>query len=375
MSNQEKPTVLMVGGGTGGHVYPGIALAREIERLADVQIEWVGTPGRVESWAVPRAGYPIDYLDVEFIKGRRGMALLKALLRIPGALLNAWKLLRSKKPAAVIGLGGFVSGPVCMIAGLTGRNVYLLEQNARPGITNRLNGKVAKIIFATFDASKQWFSPSKVRVEGNPIRRELFEEAAAQDFSKDSTRPIRILVVGGSQGSLTLNREVPARLKEVAARGIEFEVRHASGKGRLDEVRPNYAGVSWPVDVVEYIDDMAAAYAWADMLICRAGATTISELTALGLPALYVPFPFAADDHQSANAQAVVDAGGGWKLTDQELSQPAAADLLAKILGDREELARVAVRAQGLGKGEAGANIAAQILADARIPERALLPE
>lgn len=364
----ERHTVLMVGGGTGGHVYPGLALARELQAQADVAIEWVGTQGRVESWAVPRAGYPIAYLDVDFLKGRRGLALLKALIRLPMAGWDAWRLLRRVRPAAVVGLGGFVSGPVCLIAGLTGRRVYLLEQNARPGVTNRLNARFARWVFATFEASKQWFPKGRVRVEGNPIRRELLDEFASRNESADSADgPLRILVVGGSQGSLTLNREVPARLKELAGRGASFEVRHASGKGRYEEVAPHYAGAPFRAEVVEYIDDMASAYAWADLLICRSGATTISELCALGLPALYIPFPYAADDHQRANAQAVVDAGGGWMLTDTELGLGESTDLLEEIVSDRVALARVGNNALALGRADAGPHIARAILQDAKI--------
>lgn len=372
MTETAKDRVLMVGGGTGGHVYPGIALANELERIAPVEIEWVGTPGRVESWAVPKAGYPISYLDVDFLKGRRGLARIQALAKLPVALWDAWKLLRARKPAAVIGLGGFVSGPVCLVAGLMRRPVYLLEQNARPGITNRLNGKFARRVFATFEASKNYFAPSKVVVAGNPIRRELLEAYGASRREANNEGPVRVLVVGGSQGSLTLNREIPKRLQELSARGCEFEVRHASGKGRSDEV--DYAGASFPAQVVEYIDDMAAAFAWADLLVCRAGATTISELTAVGLPALYVPFPFAADDHQSANARAVVDAGAGWTLSDAELGEPTATDLLETIVGDRARLERVAVHARALGRADAGGAIAAQIVQESGIRPHQSLP-
>lgn len=358
-----KHVILMAGGGTGGHVYPGIALAKELEHSGDVSIEWVGTHGRVESWAVPAAGYPIEYLDVQFLKGRRGLAMLKALLLLPKAFLDAWSLIRKKAPAAVIGLGGFVSGPVCLVAGLMGKKVYLLEQNAHAGLTNRVNGRVATRVFATFEASKAYFPAGKVTVSGNPIRRELLEQfdAAARVRAEG---PVRILVVGGSQGSLTLNREVPKQLNALAAEGLQFELRHASGKGRRDEVAPHYEAAPYPVSVVEYIDDMAAAYAWADLLICRAGATTISELTAVGLPAVYVPFPFAADDHQTANAQAVVDAGGGWMLTDETLGQDHGLSTLRGIIRDLPGLERVAVRARALGRARAGEAIAQQILQD-----------
>lgn len=364
-----KPTIMLAGGGTGGHVYPGLALASELERQGSVAIRWVGTADRVEAWAVPAAGYPIDFLDVQFLKGRRGFARLAALLRLPKAFWDAFQLLRRHKPAAVVGLGGFVSGPVCLIAGLMGKKVYLLEQNAHAGLTNRVNGKVASRVFATFPESKQYFPPAKVEVLGNPIRRELLEEFQARpvrDPENGATEPLHILVVGGSQGSLTLNTQLPKQLKILAEEGLSFAVRHASGRGRVDEVAPGYAGASFPVDIPEYIDDMAAAYAWADLLVCRAGATTISELTSVGLPALYIPFPFAADDHQSANARSVVEAGGGWMLQDGELGELKGLTVLRDILRDPSGLERVAASARALGRANAGEAIAEQIWKDLR---------
>lgn len=360
-----ETTFVMAGGGTGGHVYPGIALARELEAQGAAEIRWVGTEDRVEAWAVPAAGYPIEFLDVQFLKGRRGLARIAALLRLPRAFWDAFLILRRTKPAAVIGLGGFVSGPLCLVAGLMGKKVYLLEQNAHAGMTNRINGKVARRVFATFPESKRYFSPGKVEVLGNPIRRELLDEVTTRAVAaEDSDRPLRVLVVGGSQGSRTLNIELPKQLQTLADEGASFEVRHASGRGRSDEVAPYYAHATFPLEIVEYIDDMAAAYAWADVLICRAGATTISELTAVGLPALYVPFPFAADDHQRANAQSVVDAGGGWIATDAELGEEAGLAKLREILGDRDALQRASAYARTLGRADAGTQIAAYIWRD-----------
>ena len=375
---------MMAGGGTGGHVYPGVALARELEDAADASICWVGTEGRVESFAVPRAGYPIEYLRVEFLKGRRGLALLGALAGMPRALWQALRLVGRVRPDAVVGLGGFVSGPVCLAAALRGVPVFLLEQNATPGLTTRLNARVARRVFATFPESREHLPAQKVEVMGNPIRRELLVEAARAKARRleaadaepgssaagaagmangapDDDAVVRVLVVGGSQGSLTLNEHAPRVLRELARRGVALRVRHASGRGRTAEVAPRYEGAPFPVQVDEYIDDMAAAYADADLLICRAGATTISELTALGLPALYVPFPFAADDHQTANARSVVDAGGGWMCTDAELATDKPVALLEEVLGDRSRLEAASQAARTLGRPHAAAGIAERI--------------
>lgn len=369
----DKPTVMLAGGGTGGHVYPGIALARELERQGELHIRWVGTEGRVESWAVPHAGYPIDYLDVQFLKGRTGRDRLSALLRLPKALWDAFRLLRRHKPAAVVGLGGFVSGPICLVAGLMFKKVYLLEQNAHAGWTNRINGLVATKIFATFDASKKWFPEEKVEVLGNPIRRELLEEATRAEQAREPLpiphEELHVLVVGGSQGSLTLNGKLPPIFATLHQEGIGFCVKHASGKGRQDEVKPGYRDAGFDVEIVEYIDDMASAYAWADLLICRAGATTISEVTALGLPAVYVPFPFAADDHQTENARAVVAAEAGWMVTDDELDESKGLMVLRDAMTtmrDLETRTRIIGNVRALARPLAGAQIAEKIWSDIR---------
>lgn len=363
---KSKDTIMMAGGGTGGHVYPGIALARELEAQKDVEIRWVGTEDRVESWAVPHAGYPIDYLDVQFLKGRKGVARLAALARLPKALWDAFCLLRKHKPSAVIGLGGFVSGPICLVAGLLRKKVYLLEQNAHAGWTNRINGTVATRVFATFDASRQYFPEKKVEVLGNPIRPRLVQSVREQKkhLPSNADAPLRILIVGGSQGSQTLNTQLPKQLLALYDEGLRFEVQHASGKNRAHEVEPEYAQAPFDVKIVEYIDDMDQAYAWADVLVCRAGATTVSELAAIGLPALYVPFPFAADDHQTANARSMVDADAGWMVQDAQLGEDEGRDILRAILCDRAQLERVAMNARKLGRDDAGRVIAARILED-----------
>ena len=357
----ERNTVILAGGGTGGHVYPGIALARELERQRPgIQIQWVGTEDRVEARAVPRAGYPIEFLDVAFLKGRSGAALVKAASRLPGAGVRAMGLVRRYNPLAVVGLGGFVSGPVCAAAATMGRPVFLLEQNARPGMTNRYVAKVAKRIYATFEESAEHFPTKKLVVAGNPVRRDLL------DAVTDSVRapgPPRVLAFGGSQGALTINEGVPRVVQELVEQGVELEVKHASGRGAAESTRERYDAIGFPAEVLDYIDDMAAAYSWADLVLCRAGATTIAELTALGKPALFVPFPHAADDHQTANALAVVKAGGGVMVNDRDFRETdKATRLLGPLLRNPEVLERMGTAARGLGRPEAASTIATDIL-------------
>lgn len=360
MSNPAR-TIVFAGGGTGGHVFPGLALAAELRRAHPaLAIAWVGTRGRMEERAVPAEGYPLHFIDVSFLKGRRGKALLKAVFGLPKAGIEAVSLLRRLSPMAVIGLGGFVSGPVCMAAALLGVPVFLLEQNARPGITNRWVARVAAHVYATFPESQAWFPASRLTVAGNPIRPALL--AQAHRIGASSARPMRVLVVGGSQGARVLNERLPALAQSLAAAGVSVEYRHAAGRGHADSTRSAWQSAGMVAQVDAFIDDMASAYAWADLLICRAGATTISELTALGIPALYVPFPQAADDHQTANARSVVDAGGGLMVSDADFGGPACVTMLANLLLSPAALNTMSERARALGQPDAGTRISADIL-------------
>lgn len=356
----EAPTILFAGGGTGGHVYPGLALARELELLRPgATIRWVGTRDRVEARAVPRAGYELDTLDVAWLKGRRGLALARAAASLPGAGIAAMRLVRRIRPSVVIGLGGFVSGPVGLAAAAQRIPVVLLEQNARPGVTNRALAKVATRVYASFEASREWFPSGRVVVAGNPVRRELIE-AAGQRTRRPG--PPRLLVFGGSQGARSINDNAPRIAAAIRASGLDIEVRHATGRGAEERVAAAYASVGVDARVDGYIDDMATAYTDADMALCRAGATTIAELTAIGLPALYVPFPHAADDHQTANARAIVEAGGGVMVRDDEMSTERPSRLLGSLLGMPEVLARMRAAARAMGRPDAGQEIARDLV-------------
>ncbi len=364
----ESKTILIAGGGTGGHVYPGIALADEMCRLRpDLNVEWVGTQDRIEARVVPRAGYTIHHLDVQFLKGRSGLGLIKAAFALPGAIFRAMGIVRALRPAAVVGLGGFVMGPVCVAGWLRRVPVFLLEQNAIPGITNRLSSKFARRVYPTFVESTAHFPRKKVGIVGNPIRRDLIEGFEAQrNTDAASSEPgraaIRVLVFGGSQGARSLNDFLPSLLAALTREGVELEIRHVAGAGRGAEPAVHYNAEGVDARIDEYIDDMAEAYANCDVVICRAGATSISEVTALGLPAVYVPFPYAADDHQTANAKSVVDRGAGAMVTDAELEDGSALVTLRRVLSDRDGLAAMAAASAASGNRDAGPQIAADIL-------------
>ncbi len=355
-------TVVFAGGGTGGHVYPGLALLSAIRELVpDASFHWIGTRGRVEERAVPRAGIDLAFLDVSFLKGRRGLGLARAASTIPRAMAQAAGHLRTWKADMVIGLGGFVSGPVCVAAAMMGIPVFILEQNAQPGMTNRAAGRLARHAYVCFEQAVQFFPEGRATVAGNPVRKELME-LAERTGDRTVSSPPRVLIFGGSQGARVLNEGAPEVFGRLHAQGLAVDVWHISGPGAAESVTAAWAGTPLPARVDGYVDDMGAAYAWADLVVCRAGATTIAELTALGLPALYVPFPHAADDHQSANARAVVQAGGGLMVSDDEFVSGRAERLLSNALRNPEVLQRMGQQARMLGRPDAGRWIARDIL-------------
>lgn len=356
----ERRTILVTGGGTGGHVFPGLALAEALRREdASLDVVWVGTRGRVEETAVPAAGLPIEFVDVAFLKGRRGLVLVGAIARMPTAAWQAARLVARYRPVAVVGVGGFASGPVGAVAAALGRPTFVLEQNAVPGATNRLLARVADTVYASFESSRASFGSAIVKVLGNPVRRELLANAHRR-------RPggrIEILVIGGSQGARVLNEAVPGLIAELRGVGVDVGVRHAAGKGNAGTVAAAYssAGVT-DARVDEFIDDMAAAYSDCDFVVGRAGATTIAELTAIGMPSLLVPFARAADDHQTKNALAVVEAGGAVMIPEHELDAGRGVRLLGPILGHPDVLDRMAAAARRIGRPDAADAIARDIL-------------
>ncbi|MBN1947591.1 MAG: undecaprenyldiphospho-muramoylpentapeptide beta-N-acetylglucosaminyltransferase [Bradymonadales bacterium] len=353
-------TILVTGGGTGGHINPGLAVVAELERLLpQARFVWVGTRDRLEARLVPQAGIPIEFIDVAFLKGKGLAGKLSTLARLPIGLLQAVRITLRHDPKVVIGVGGYASGPVTLAAALRGIPTVILEQNARPGLTNRILGPLADRIYVSFEESSRWFSPDRVRFFGNPVRSSLLKREALVSRGSDPTR--HLLVIGGSQGAASLNLFLPEVLLEVERRGVKLAIRHSAGKGRVAEVQACYGGVPF-VEVNEYIDDMADAYTWADFIICRSGASTVAEITALGKPAMYIPFPEAADNHQEKNARAVVERQGGILALDHELKTAPPVERLVGLLTDDRSLAAMGQAAQRLGRPEAARRIAKDIL-------------
>ena len=345
-----KP-VLIMAGGTGGHIFPGIAVAQEL-RSRDVPVLWLGSAGGLETQRVPQAGLPIETLAISGVRGKGVLALLAAPLRILRALIAAWRLLGRTRPRSALALGGFAAGPGGIAAWMRGVPLLVHEQNAVPGATNRILSRFAKKRLCGFaDAlpHAEWI--------GNPVRREIAALPPPGERFAARAGAVHLLVLGGSQGARVLNARVPAALALIPPDRRPV-VRHQCGVKLADGARMAYTNSRVDASVEPFIDDMAGAYAWADFVVCRAGALTLAELAAAGVGAVLVPFPFAVDDHQTANAQAMVGAGAALLLSEDEASAEHIATLLTELCGDRARLLAMAQAARTLAKPDAAARIA-----------------
>jgi UDP-N-acetylglucosamine--N-acetylmuramyl-(pentapeptide) pyrophosphoryl-undecaprenol N-acetylglucosamine transferase len=333
---------LIMAGGTGGHVYPALALARELRARA-WQVVWLGTRRGIEARVVPAEQIPIEWLSISGLRGKGLLAWLAAPLRLLRALLEARAVIRRHQPQVVVGLGGFVAGPGGVAAWLARRPLLIHEQNAIAGLTNRLLARVATEVLAAFPGA--FGAGVAARVIGNPVRRDIAAIAAPAERFAQRTGPVRLLVVGGSLGATRLNGVVPAALARLAGT-IGFEVRHQSGERWLESAQRAYAEAGVRAQLLPYIEDMAEAYAWADLVVCRAGALTISELAAAGVGALLVPYPHAVDDHQTRNAGFLVGEGAARVVADRELTAERLAGELTQLCAGRGRLLAMAERAR-----------------------------
>ncbi len=344
---------LVMAGGTGGHVFPALAVAQRL--AADGwQIHWLGSEGGMEVELVTKHGIAISTLPVSGLRGTGAARLLAAPFKLARSLAGALRVVRRERPDLVIGFGGFASGPGGVAARLAGVPLVVHEQNAIAGLTNRLLAKIASRVLVAFPQATQQLPGATV--VGTPVRAAIcaIAEPAARYAGRDGA--LRILVVGGSLGAQALNTHVPGALALVA-RDVRLDVRHQTGRKSVEETRGNYARVSVAADVVPFIDDMAAAYAWADLVVCRAGALTVSELAAAGVPAIFIPFPHAVDDHQTHNAGYLVAAGAARLLPQSRLdAQALAADIRA--MADRSVLQAMASAARNASFGDVSTEIA-----------------
>jgi UDP-N-acetylglucosamine--N-acetylmuramyl-(pentapeptide) pyrophosphoryl-undecaprenol N-acetylglucosamine transferase len=350
--------VLIAAGGTGGHIYPGIAVAREIiRRDAKAEIRFVGTARGLESKLVPQAGFELSVIDSAGLKNVGMMARVKGLMLIPRSLLAGRGLIRRFRPDIVIGAGGYVSGPVVLAAALMNVPTLVMESNALPGFTNRRLARFVDKAAVSFDAALPYFGGKGV-VTGNPVRREFFE-IPARDRHASSRTKFSILIFGGSQGARAINEAMIAALPLLEALRDGLRITHQTGEADFEKVRVAYENAGWTKngDVRRYIDDMVATFTESDLVICRAGATTTAELIAAGKAALMVPFPLAADDHQRKNAEALANAGAARMILQQELSGEGLAKEIATLAQDPERISEMEQAARKLSRGDAAAAV------------------
>lgn len=348
--------VIIAGGGTGGHVFPAISIAEEIsKRDGKNDILFVGTERGLENDLLSKRGYRIKHISAEGIKGKGLAKSVKALFSALRGLMDSVSIIREFKPDVVLGVGGYVSGPMVLAASVYGIPTAICEQNAFPGVTNRILGKFVKRVFTTFEKSSRFFSSKKIVLTGNPVRSEILK--VDRDERSDGTTAI--LVFGGSQGAHKLNSSVPEALGRIERDDIS--VIHQTGPGDYENVKKAYENFGIQARVLPFIEDMAGAYAEADFVIGRAGAGTIAEITALGKPSLLIPYPYAANNHQMENAKVLGSVGASVLVEDKD----ATPENLLKALTDalrKDKLNSMASRARTLGNPRAAQTIVDEII-------------
>ncbi|MCU4674213.1 undecaprenyldiphospho-muramoylpentapeptide beta-N-acetylglucosaminyltransferase [Catenovulum sp. 2E275] len=324
--------ILIMAGGTGGHIFPGLAVAQELSTKG-WQVLWLGTADRMEADLVPKAGFDIEFINIKGVRNKSKLAKFKSPFMVLNAVMQARKVIKQFKPDVVVGFGGYVALPGGIAAWLAKVPLVIHEQNAAVGLTNRILSRFANKVLVAFSGFEH-LGNKMVRV-GNPLRKQI-----APAVSPKVTAPVSILVVGGSLGAQALNQYVPKALAGFAQN--DFCVLHQAGKGQQAETEQAYQQTAINYQVVEFIDDMASAYEKADLVICRAGALTVSEIAAIGRASIFVPLPHAVDDHQTFNARVLVDASCGYLLPQNQLANGELAPLLAQIKAKPEQLIEMA---------------------------------
>ena len=349
-------TIVIMAGGTGGHVFPALAVARAL-RDQGVRVVWFGTRAGIEARVVPAADFEIKFIN---IRGLRGGGLLRWLLlpmRLNLAMFQAWRLLRRIKPDAVLAMGGFASGPGSLMASALRIPLLVHEQNAIAGLTNRWLAQLADVVMAGFPMA--FGERPGVRVVGNPVRREILALPAPEVRLAEHTGRLRLLIVGGSQGAQVFNQIVPQAVR-ACPEASRPQIWHQTGKRDEASVAKSYRDVAPDAKVTAFIEDMAVAYAWADLVLCRAGAMTIAELAAAGVAAILVPFPAAADDHQTANARYLEARDAALLLPQPEFTTARLVELLTSLAANRALLVRMAVAARACATTDATETVAQQ---------------
>ncbi|MDD5460348.1 MAG: undecaprenyldiphospho-muramoylpentapeptide beta-N-acetylglucosaminyltransferase [Methylococcales bacterium] len=339
--------IVIMAGGTGGHVFPALAVANSL-REKGWQVSWLGTHKGLESRVIPENGIEIDWLSVAGVRGKGLTSKATAVVKLVKACIQAFTILRQRKPDVVLGMGGFVAGPGGLMAKLLGMPLIIHEQNRVPGTTNRLLGRIANQVLEGFPGS---FSKKfKAKCTGNPLRKQFI--TVLTDAGKPLAQSARILVVGGSQGARILNEVVPEAIAELS----DMQIKHQTGSVMYEQVSARYKTLGIDAEVHAFIDDMVSAYQWADMVICRSGAMTVSEVAAMAVPAIFIPLPSAIDDHQTANAHYLADAGAGQILIQKNLNAKSLAEHITQVLRQLDKMGKAAKQCARLDATEVVAN-------------------
>lgn len=343
--------VIFAGGGTGGHLFPGLAVAREFQRRdGRTEIVFVGTEQGIEFRVLPKEGFKLETLTVKGIKGRGVRGILDALYGVPASFVRSLAIIRKFRPDCIIGLGGYASGPLLLAGRMTGVRCAIMEQNLRPGFTNKILARLVQRVFTSYPQSAEFFRGARVIETGNPVRWQKLPEIKKRNkFS--------LLIFGGSAGARRINFAVVDALKELTDLEAELFVMHQTGQVDYAVIKEAYASLPFEAEVTPFIDRMDEAYAGADLVLCRAGATTLAELTAFGKAAILVPYPYAIYDHQRDNAQALQERGAAEMILDQELSGRVLAGRIRTYLSEGWRLDRMADAARALGRPSAAARI------------------
>ena len=353
----KKNCMMIAAGGTGGHIFPALSVA---ERLRDqgVEVIWLGSPGRMEEKIVPNYHFPIEYVDIGALRGKDFKTLCAAPFNIVKATFQVKKLIKQYQPKVILGMGGYVTGPAGVAAKISNIPFIIHEQNAFAGFTNKLLQYVSTTTFAAYDHA---LSGTAVKVIGNPVRESLSTMQPPKERFANRSGPLRLLVLGGSQGATAINAVILEVMQLVKSSGLPVELIQQTGSHEYEKYWQAYQKMPGFLDhhtVTAFIDDMDFAYNWADFVIARAGAMTVAEVCAVGLGALYIPFPQAVDDHQTYNCRPVVEIGGAIVIQQKELTSKAVYDKLQQLANNRDTLLSMAIKAKAFSKPDAGKKLA-----------------
>lgn len=352
--------IIFAGGGTGGHLFCGFALAEAFlkRKSADhpIEILFVGTAYGIEKEMVPKEGYRLEFIPIKQLKGKGVLHRLKTLLQVPEACLKSYSLLKKEKPDLVFGIGGYASGPIVLMAKILRIKTAINEQNSVPGLTNRILSKFSDLIFIAFENAKGFFPKKKTFLTGNPIRKKFFENIPTLPPEKRGNR-FTILILGGSQGAHSINETMIEVANLLHPIKDKFCLIHQTGKADASKIREAYQKIGFQAEVLEFIHEIQNYYLKADLVISRAGAGTINELEMMGKPSLLIPYPYAADDHQKMNALELVQKGAARMILSDELNAEKLAFQICDLMDHPEELQKIGKNAKNLAKPEAAEEI------------------